>query len=451
MFDPTAQFQVATIVLNNNQLTGTLPAAVFHLKPQTFVGTSNCFEGPLPTSAICDNLNMVSFVIDGMSAASSCRNKLFVGSLSAYALDHDIGGSLPICMFQLPNITTLHLSGNGFTGRMPSNIFLSDTLTDLSLSHNVLTGSIPSQIQLRQWDNLDLSYNRLSGTLMSNFESNGTIALEDNRISGVIPPPFRTMKNINVLDSNTFSCSYDEANLPQHDPNRERYHCGSNSFDLLYYIWMGAAAIAVAVMLYIGYKYDYFRSRDTMLQSTNLYKALSSICQLAFTCTLYALAVLLPLYAACSAYYGTQTHKYAYQISAVYVSGTVPFALYWCFWLLFVAVVAAFLFRRSASSSDSRSRRWSPYNDCASWPAFLYPFVPYLLIDCIVVAGVNAAYVYVAVYKSSSLLLVVQTLLSIFKVVWGRCMGRRHGNELAKLRLFNGTTSQLRKFTTLQL
>eukprot|EP01032_Pedospumella_encystans_P009846 gene9846-11559_t len=47
-------------------------------------------------------------------------------------------------------------------------------------------------------------------------------------------------------------------------------------------------------------------------------------------------------------------------------------------------------------------------------------FVPYVVFDIIVVAGVNAAYVYVAVYQSSALLLVVQTLLSIFKVIWGR-------------------------------
>lgn len=134
VFDPLRQLQVVTLVLNNNQLTGTLPDALFLLKLQTFVGTSNCFEGPLPTNAICNNLNMISFVADGTSSASSCRNKLFSGSLSAYTLEHVVGGSVPTCLFQLPNISTLHLSGNGFTGSLPGDMLISDTLTDLSLS-----------------------------------------------------------------------------------------------------------------------------------------------------------------------------------------------------------------------------------------------------------------------------------------------------------------------------
>ena len=420
IFSLTEQMQLKTVVLANNQFTGTIPEALFQLNLQTFVGTSNCFEGPLPISAICSNLNMVSFVIDGMSSASSCRNKLFAGHLSAYTLDYKIDGGIPICLFLLPNLTTLHLSGIGFTGSIPSDITYSDSLTDLSLSHNALTGTISDHMQQKQWTNIDLSYNRISGTLLSSFASNRSIELDNNRISGVIPAQFRSMANLTMLGSNTFSCRYDESDLPEHDPNRGQYHCGSNTFDVLFYIWLGTA---VCTLIWVCYNMKTNQSllsvlrKDALLLDTNLYITLTVICRMALTCALYSIIILLPLYTICSATYGTQTYEYAYQVSAVYMSGVVPFALDWCFWWILLLSIKVML--SCAPSIVSRNTGVSEQTSLSVWET-LAVFVPYLFIDIIVVAGVNAAYVYVAVYRSSSLLLVVQTLLSIFKVVWGR-------------------------------
>ena len=416
VFDPTTQLQMESIVLHNNLLSGTLPHSMFQLKLQTFVGTSNCFEGPLPTSAICNNLNTVSFIVDGMSSAAACRNKLFVGSLSAYSLLFSIGGSIPTCLFQLPNITTLHLSGNGFTGSIPGDIVLSTTLTDLSLSHNVLTGSIPDQIQLRNWHNIDMSYNRLSGTLLPDFAVNGSVELENNRLSGVVPSSLYTLLNISVLGSNTFSCPYDKSDLPKHDPDRIHYHCGSSSFEIMFYLWLGATVCAVAVYGIYEWKYQGFGhvfQKDVSFQRTSFYTTLSIINHTSLKCVCYSLLVLLPLYSFCNEHYGTQTHKYAYQVSAVYMSGAVPFALYWCFWLILAIGIASVLL--SATSNVARTAS-TERGETSSWHTLLSIFVPYLFIDCVVVAGVNAAYVYVAVYQSSSLLLVVQTLLSVFKI-----------------------------------
>lgn len=66
-------------------------------------------------------------------------------------------GTLPACLLQMGNLTTLHLSGNGFTGPLPEvGEQLGKSLSDLSLSHNLLTGSIHLSIQNREWLNLDL-------------------------------------------------------------------------------------------------------------------------------------------------------------------------------------------------------------------------------------------------------------------------------------------------------
>ena len=421
VFSPATQLIVETIVIANNQLTGTLPQEIFQLKLQDFVATSNCFEGQLPITAICNNSAMISFVVDGISSASSCRNKLFVGSLSAYTLEHDIGGSLPACLFQLPNIVTLHLSGIGLTGSILRDIGLSSTLRDLSLSHNALTGRIPSQIQQKKWSNIDLSYNRLSGTLSSNFASNESVELENNRISGTIPTSFRALTNISVLGSNTFSCRYDEHDLPNNDPNREQYHCGSNSFDILFFIWLGAFVCTIVLLGYYEQKHNTIRSifsRDVILHDTNLYITLAQVCRLSLMCTLYSIVVLLPVYAVCSVSYSTQTYAYAYQISAVYMSGVVPFALNWCFWWIMLICVKTFLLYAPTIVNNAKSIVKKKIKR-SLWQTMVI-FAPYLFVDVIVVAGVNAAYVYVAVYQSSSLLLVVQALLSIFKVVWSR-------------------------------
>ena len=96
----------------------------------------------------------------------------------------------------------------------------------------------------------------------------------------------------------------------------------------------------------------------------------------------------------------------------------VPFALDWCFWWMLLLGMKVML----SNASSIASRRIEAADEVTTrsvWET-MTTFVPYLLIDIIVVAGVNAAYVYVTEYRSSSLLLVVQTLLSVFKVVRGR-------------------------------
>ena len=322
LFDPTTQRNIDTISFNSNQLTGILPGAIFELEPYSFSAGDNCLEGPLPIAALCNSLVMTDLILDGMSSARSCQIKLFA---STYSLKHDIGGPLPTCLFQLPNITTLHLSGNGFTGSIPSNIILSDTLTNLSLSHNVLTGNIPMQIQFKRWSSIDLSYNRLSGTLQPSFASNKSINLDNNRLSGDIPTSFYDLRDISVLGSNMFSCSYDQSDLPQYDSGRDRYHCGSNSFNSLFFVWLAAMVCATIFLSYFKWKNPGYDEAG-ILSGTHLHGTLVVVCKLSLASACYSIVVLLPVYSVCSMIFGTQTYTYAYHLSAVFLSGVVPFA-----------------------------------------------------------------------------------------------------------------------------
>ena len=351
-----------------------------------------------------------------MSSAKSCQNNLFG---TTYTLKYDLGGSLPICLFQLPNITTLHFSGNGFTGSIPSNIILSDTLTSLSLSHNVLTGSIPLQIQLKRWSSIDLSYNRLSGTLQPSFASNGSIDLDNNRLSGDIPTSFYTLRNISILGSNMFSCSYDQSDLPQHDTGRQRYHCGSNSFNSIFFTWLGAISCALIILGFFKWKYYVFDTAAILVDS-NLYEILAMVCKLSLAAACYSIVVLLHVYSACSVVYGTQTYKFAYQISAVFLSGVVPFAVNWLLWIMLVLALAITVKIVLSSQAGQAFQVKTTSMIALNWRDVMFIFIPYLVVNSLIVVGANAAYVYVAVYKGGSLLLVTQTLLSVFKIVWGR-------------------------------
>ena len=418
LFDPTTQRQVEMVTLNSNQLTGTLPEAIFELKLKSFSAINNCFEGPLPIDAICKNLNMTDFIVDGMSSAKSCQRRLFGAT---YTLKYDLGGSLPTCLFQLPTITTLHLSGNGFTGTIPKDIFIADSLRDLALSHNALTGNIPSQMQQKEWNSFDLSYNRLSGTLQPRFASNKSINLDNNRLSGDIPSSFYTLRNISILGSNMFLCSYDQSDLPQYDTGRDRYHCGSNSFNGIFFAWLGATSCAVLFVGYMKWRYLAFK-KVGILSGTSLNLSLSIIGKLSLAASLYSTVILLPVYSVCSTFYGTQTYAYAYQVSAVFLSGVVPFALNLCLWVLMVSLLAIAVKLVRLSFLGQAYRRTTSKTIFLYWRTAVFIFVPYLSLNCLVVVGANAAYVYVAVYKGGSLLLVTQTLLSVFKIIWGRWM-----------------------------
>jgi hypothetical protein len=155
-------------------------------------------------------------------------------------------------------------------------------LLDLALSHNKLRGDIPTQFQQKRWYQLDLSYNRLTGTLRSDF---GTVAseltdddaiesfnatgeldtyilsLEDNRISGRIPQKVQQLTDVSILGSNLFSCNLMHTNLPEHDSEASKYSCGSSSFDVPYYVWLSITAAALVAAAVAGW---YFRAHPTV-------------------------------------------------------------------------------------------------------------------------------------------------------------------------------------------
>lgn len=315
VFNPALQRSLSVVLVNDNAFSGTLPDAAFLLpKLTTFVGGSNCFHGSLP-STICKSDLLYSIAMDGLSSSPACGNYVLPREIArSYVVNDRVTGTIPDCLYQMTSLNTLHLSGNGLTGTLPTNLTTSPVLLYLSLSNNLLRGTIPRAFQEKQWKQLDLSYNRIGGTLLTafataptnesqtgvvneidgytqevidqivaaiEFDVTGTVIIEEtlqnlldpqrqgydlseefqergeslhlqnNRLSGLVPLSIMDRANISMLGSNMFACKHDKSNLPQGDHDTATYNCGSTAFDVTYYIWLANAGVAIAIVLFV--------------------------------------------------------------------------------------------------------------------------------------------------------------------------------------------------------
>ena len=259
--------ELTTIQLNDNQLTGSFPEEIFYLRKLTTLDiVNNCLSGNIPFSAICKSQTLSNLIMDGLHSSPSSRQLVFPSSSiqsSSYTLKSNLFNPLDPCVFtMMPSLQTLHLSGNGLTGSLPSNVNISESLTDVSLSHNLLTGSLPDSFQSKRWRRLDLSFNRISGTLSSsgfnNLDVNSSVYVEENLLSGGIPNGLVGSKQINILNGNIFGCSLSKSDAPRSDPDYSNYSCGSNSFDVVYFTWMGLVGLFfVVISMYMHFRYKY--------------------------------------------------------------------------------------------------------------------------------------------------------------------------------------------------
>ena len=247
--------------VSNNYFTGYLDEGFFDQSNilETFAAVSNCLTGSIPRS-ICSLSKLTALALDGLSTSASCRNDFFptenIFRFNGFLLKDHLSGHIHECLFSLPSLQSLHLSGNSFTGTLPADLNISSSLMDLSLSHNFLSGTIPNVIQERSWSSLDLSYNRFTGTLSSKIASypywNTSLNLQVNRLSGGIPNQILTADNINILGGNIFTCDTNSKDdqLPNHDPDIHSYSCGSNVVNNILFTWIAVAFIILSIAFY---------------------------------------------------------------------------------------------------------------------------------------------------------------------------------------------------------
>jgi Leucine-rich repeat (LRR) protein len=381
---------MTTIDLSNNQFTGSLPRVFFANKSanlETFIALSNCLTGSLPES-ICQATQLVDLILDGLSTAENCRRQLFenIPYLNSFTLKDSLDGTIPPCLLSMTHLHTLHLSGNGLTGSLPSNgLNLSVSLLDLTLSHNALTGSIPDAFQNRVWYNLDLSYNKITGTLsLSSFSElnsqTSSLSLEVNRLSGNIPSALFNLESVSVLNGNIFECNLQGSNLPSHDPEYESYSCGSNSVNDLLYVWLSLFGLLV-ILIALFYLYrkhlfsddgmsrgkwfssfmkltafaltlkSYYQKMEEFSQFnpdsnvSKLHNYFNSFRKTLIFVTMILLIIFLPIYIVLTTFYQNYKIEYVWNVSAVLLSSSTAGIVLLLMFTLFISLIYFVLLR----------------------------------------------------------------------------------------------------------
>jgi LRR receptor-like serine/threonine-protein kinase FLS2 len=254
---------LAFLDVSENALSGSLPLNFFSsftsLVSAFFY--SNCFD-PVSNdlsellSSVCSSKSVQDLSFDGMNSGPKCS--LSTKKLPFFTNDRDLRSSqfLPSCLLSIPQLNYLSLSGIGLKSTLPGDLQTSlSSLQSLVLSHNDITGSIPSSYQSFPWDLLDLSYNRIHGSLLSNssFTHKTKVFLQANRLSGSIPSVYHSeIKSLSILNGNLFTCSYSQDELPAADPDTNLYSCGTNNLNILLYFWAALLFLSVFYHSVIG-------------------------------------------------------------------------------------------------------------------------------------------------------------------------------------------------------
>ncbi|GMY17872.1 leucine-rich repeat receptor-like serine/threonine-protein kinase BAM3 [Fagus crenata] len=233
--------------LSFNKMDGVIAAKLDGLRAlKSLTLSGNNFNGPIPKnpSTVLEQLQLsmnsfqgtISDQIMGYSNLTLIdlsQNKLFgpihsIGNLSKLHVlilsSNNFNGKIPEALSNISNLSRFAANQNNFDGEIPSGI--TRNLRTLDLSYNNLSGFIPSDmLSHSNLQTIDLSYNMLTGPIPSKISQNlvrlrlgsnflnGTIPsatfgnlnnlvyleLENNTLTGSVPPDLGSCKNLSLL------------------------------------------------------------------------------------------------------------------------------------------------------------------------------------------------------------------------------------------------------------
>lgn len=203
-------------IASEGTLTGNIPGSIANLtKLEELVIGQNNLTGPIPDSIgrnqqklfymIVANNPLTGTIPSGLGYASNLQE--------LYIRETQVSGTIPVFLKNLP-LSNLDLSNNRLTGSIPDSLTSRANLFLVDLSNNQLTGSIPSSIRAIA---VYLSNNQLSGSLPDSLISFGnSVRLSHNQLTGAIP-------NLSYKVFGDIDISYN--NLTYVDPS----NCASNT------------------------------------------------------------------------------------------------------------------------------------------------------------------------------------------------------------------------------
>jgi hypothetical protein len=202
----SAATTVTQILLSNNGLAGSLPAAIGSLPGlQSLEAESNSLTGGLPHQlGLLVNLRALRLGLNEISGAlpAELGNLTLLETLSLPF--NRLTGPLPAGLGNLAHLQILDLSANQLSGAVPPQLGNLASLTYLDLSTNGFTGTIPPALGgLANLQTLYLGDNQLAGAIpgeLGNLAAVEQIGLADNLLTGRIPPQLGGLANLMYLN-----------------------------------------------------------------------------------------------------------------------------------------------------------------------------------------------------------------------------------------------------------
>lgn len=393
--------------------------------------SQNCFNERL-SSKICTLLELKTLLLDNLGG--NCKSLLPLLNIA-----DTIGGSIPSCIWEMSLLKTFHVLGNGLSGSLP-DLSSHSLLSSFAGGSNRFLGSIPLSFQNRNFNLLQLSFNRIAGTLDSTFKmheldvmvrnktiiSNQTISISlfSNRLSGTIPQYIKSLPSVDVVAGNIFGCSdfYDG-----NDVNSGSYVCGSMKLTEVAWFTEG---ILVIVLLTILFSVSFSSFISTVLLNWNSYALWSRVSYFPLINAKFLVfwsvivAVLLTVYILLGNISSISTHtfNYGWVISVSPIHGwiaffivglfTIALTLSGCYW--FFSVVC----QRYVTNNRFSLRSTFVISSSTSWKITWILFLGGFLNLCVLLV-VNGIYVYTVIQSMSDRIqFLVSILISVFKMVW---------------------------------
>jgi hypothetical protein len=407
---------------------------------------------------MCEANNLQTLVLSGLTSSSKCSIGMFYNHNIRFNY-HTITGDLPSCLFNMPNLISFYADGNGIKSLLPT--INSSQLVNVSLSYNQLKGSIPESWLHHSFQLLDLSQNKISGTLngivresayvniSTNFTtyynnfSRSSLILDVNRLSGDIPENISNnhFSNLNILNGNIFSCD----NIPLEDSDVKQYSCGSEELNYSFYFWTSLVGLLFILSIYYLLNV-YLHSKDSnnlsggnklfcqiiqllLWKSDNsssslvvhmIHRELSKYRYLALIISFILLTINLPIYCLLKNWYATHTYEYGWYPSLAYMEGTTPIVFtVLCFMLIWIILLYnCYRYFHEDKLDNPLFRDYSVIYSINETSTFSWSAMILLFCNFIIVSVMNGLYVFVLLNYPLDIQNLVYVILVLFKLIW---------------------------------
>jgi Leucine-rich repeat (LRR) protein len=191
------------VYLGTNQISGTIPSYTGLPLLQHFLVNNNLLTGSIP--AELGNLTGLTILkLDNNSLTGSIPTTL--GSLplltDLFLNNNQLSGAVPSSLGNLSNLVYLYLRNNQLSGSLPSSLGNLTKLQYFYTGYNQLTGTIPATLSgLSQLLVFDVSNNQLTGSLpdIAGWTKVTQINVSTNQLSGAIPSAINLCTALTIL------------------------------------------------------------------------------------------------------------------------------------------------------------------------------------------------------------------------------------------------------------